>query len=117
MQELISNGSRRVYFWSWAPGGTRFQYYSPPLRSRDFKQPVGDFVASVFVPGTTQAGPSDAPYARTARLLIFRRKTASAVLVPGIYIEPRPGHALPASLGFLSPQQAFAPPLLCLARR
>ncbi|GFR40429.1 hypothetical protein Agub_g1003 [Astrephomene gubernaculifera] len=54
-QELISNGRRRVYFWSWAPGSPRFQYYSPPLRSRDFKQAVGDFVSSVFVPGTTQA--------------------------------------------------------------
>ncbi|KAG2448277.1 hypothetical protein HYH02_006861 [Chlamydomonas schloesseri] len=53
--ELISNGRRRVYFWSWAPGSPRFQYYSPPLRSRDFKQSVGDFVSSVFVPGTTQA--------------------------------------------------------------
>lgn len=79
-QELISNGKRRVYFWSWAAaagaafaavssgsGGSssgpvgRFQYYSPPLRSKDFKQSVGDFVMSVFVPGTTQAltGTSD----------------------------------------------------------
>ncbi|KXZ56881.1 hypothetical protein GPECTOR_1g795 [Gonium pectorale] len=54
-QELISNGRRRVYFWSWSPNSPRFQYYSPPLRSRDFKQSVGDFVGSVFVPGTTQA--------------------------------------------------------------
>ncbi|GIL72955.1 hypothetical protein Vretimale_4604 [Volvox reticuliferus] len=55
-QELISNGKKRVYFWSWTPGATRFQYYSPPLRSRDFKQKkVADFVSSVFVPGTTQA--------------------------------------------------------------
>ncbi|EFJ51972.1 hypothetical protein VOLCADRAFT_103176 [Volvox carteri f. nagariensis] len=55
-QELISNGKKRVYFWSWSPGGSRFQYYSPPLRSRDFKQKkVADFVSSVFVPGTTQA--------------------------------------------------------------
>lgn len=59
--ELMSNGRRRVYFWSWAPGQPRFQYYSPPLRSKDFKQSVGDFVQSVFVPGTTQAltGTSD----------------------------------------------------------
>lgn len=55
-QELISNGKKRVYFWSWSPSATRFQYYSPPLRSRDFKQKkVADFVSSVFVPGTTQA--------------------------------------------------------------
>lgn len=55
VEELISNGKRRVYFWSWAQGATRFKYYSPPLRSKDFKQSVGDFVSSVFVPGTNQA--------------------------------------------------------------
>ncbi|KAG2482447.1 hypothetical protein HYH03_018617 [Edaphochlamys debaryana] len=36
------------------PPTPHLQYYSPPLRSRDFKQSVGDFVCSVFVPGTTQ---------------------------------------------------------------
>ena len=43
-----------MYFWTCPPGGRRFKYYSPPLRSRDFKQSVGDFVLSVFVPGSTQ---------------------------------------------------------------
>lgn len=54
-RELVSNGRRRVYFWASHPGSTRFKYYSPPLRSKDFKQPVGDYVMSVFVPGSMQA--------------------------------------------------------------
>ncbi|KAL6765212.1 WD40-repeat-containing domain protein [Haematococcus lacustris] len=59
--ELVTNGRRRVYFWTSAPPSSRFKYYSPPLRSKDFKQSVGDFVASVFVPGSVQAvtGTSD----------------------------------------------------------
>ncbi len=56
INELISNGKRRVYFWqSQYPSSGRFKYYSPPLRSKDFKQSVGDFVMSVFVPGNMQA--------------------------------------------------------------
>lgn len=53
--ELITNGKRRVYFWTsqW-PSSGRFKYYSPPLRAKDFKQNVGDFVMSVFVPGSMQ---------------------------------------------------------------
>lgn len=38
--ELISNGRRRVYFWASSPTSSRFKYYSPPLRSKDFKQSV-----------------------------------------------------------------------------
>lgn len=53
--ELLTNGNRRTYFWrSQLPGSTLISYYSPPLRAADFHQEVGDFVASVFVPGTTQ---------------------------------------------------------------
>eukprot|EP00201_Polytomella_parva_P001508 CAMPEP_0175075524 /NCGR_PEP_ID=MMETSP0052_2-20121109/22066_1 /TAXON_ID=51329 ORGANISM="Polytomella parva, Strain SAG 63-3" /NCGR_SAMPLE_ID=MMETSP0052_2 /ASSEMBLY_ACC=CAM_ASM_000194 /LENGTH=810 /DNA_ID=CAMNT_0016344255 /DNA_START=338 /DNA_END=2773 /DNA_ORIENTATION=+ len=55
MDELISNGKRRVYFWTWVQTTNRFKFYSPPLRSKDFKQSVGDFVTSTFVPGTPQA--------------------------------------------------------------
>ncbi|KAF8067275.1 CFAP251 [Scenedesmus sp. PABB004] len=53
--ELVSNGPRRAYFWRWAPGSPHLAYISPPLRAADFRQAVGDFVASTFVPGTTQA--------------------------------------------------------------
>ncbi|WIA32991.1 hypothetical protein OEZ86_006150 [Tetradesmus obliquus] len=54
--ELLTNGKRRAYFWhSQLPGSSLISYFSPPLRAGDFHQDVGDFVASVFVPGTTQA--------------------------------------------------------------
>jgi hypothetical protein len=53
--ELLSNGKRRAYFWrSQLPGSNLISYYSPPLKAGDFHQEIGDFVASVFVPGTTQ---------------------------------------------------------------
>jgi hypothetical protein len=53
----------RVYFWEphaadVGPGEAAcgsFKYYSPPLRAKDFKQGVGDFTASAFIPGTSQA--------------------------------------------------------------
>lgn len=55
-RELISNGKRRVFFWqSCLPEAAAFKYYSPPLSSPDFKQKIGPFTTSVFVPGTTQA--------------------------------------------------------------
>jgi hypothetical protein len=37
------------------PNAHRFKYYSPPLRSKDFKQSIGDFSMSIFVPGSQQA--------------------------------------------------------------
>jgi len=53
---LLHVHRRRVYFWSsQSATSRRFKYYSPPLRSKDFKQSVGDFVMSVFVPGSLQA--------------------------------------------------------------
>jgi cilia- and flagella-associated protein 251 len=69
--ELISNGRRRAYFWRMHQVSTKderaggcgdscsgtalLSYYSPPLRAADFKQAVGDFLASAFVPGGVQA--------------------------------------------------------------
>jgi len=75
--ELVTNGARRVYFWrlsvlpavaaAAAAGGggpahaaassaaaAALSYYSPPLVASDFRQAVGDFLASVFVPGSSQ---------------------------------------------------------------
>jgi len=55
--ELLSNGARRAYFWkSQLPGTTQLSYYSPPLRASDFHQAVGNYVTSVFVPGSKQVG-------------------------------------------------------------
>eukprot|EP01064_Diplonema_japonicum_P027919 TRINITY_DN4168_c1_g1_i1.p1 TRINITY_DN4168_c1_g1~~TRINITY_DN4168_c1_g1_i1.p1 ORF type:complete len:927 (+),score=186.83 TRINITY_DN4168_c1_g1_i1:24-2783(+) len=50
---LITNGEKRVVFWSWEEGDLK--YYSPPISSRDFKQQVGNFTQSVYVPGTSLA--------------------------------------------------------------
>lgn len=64
--ELVTNGARRIYFWrvtldgateAAAPaGGGVLSYYSPPRVAADFRQAgrVGDFLASAFVPGSTQ---------------------------------------------------------------
>ncbi|KAJ1619677.1 hypothetical protein T492DRAFT_915817 [Pavlovales sp. CCMP2436] len=51
--ELISNGDKRVVFWSVDEEG--LQFYSPPVAQRDFKQPVGDFTVSLALPGTGRA--------------------------------------------------------------
>ena len=54
--ELVSNGRQRSFFWrACLPSAAAFQYYSPPLSSSDFKQKIGAFTVSTFVPGTTQA--------------------------------------------------------------
>eukprot|EP00232_Nephroselmis_pyriformis_P024102 CAMPEP_0182866546 /NCGR_PEP_ID=MMETSP0034_2-20130328/8259_1 /TAXON_ID=156128 /ORGANISM="Nephroselmis pyriformis, Strain CCMP717" /LENGTH=717 /DNA_ID=CAMNT_0024998875 /DNA_START=137 /DNA_END=2286 /DNA_ORIENTATION=- len=54
--EIVSNGRQRVYFWhSQLPRSRSFKYYSPPISARDFKQTIGDFTTSVFVPYTNQA--------------------------------------------------------------
>lgn len=51
--EMMSNGKQRVYFWqSCLPATAALKYYSPPLLSTDFKQRIGAFTVSTFVPGT-----------------------------------------------------------------
>jgi hypothetical protein len=63
--ELITNGARRALFWrlpaaaaaaAAVPGGGEsappLSCYSPPLAA--VRQPVGDFLASAFVPGSRQ---------------------------------------------------------------
>ena len=55
-EEIMSNGLQRAYFWKYhIPSSNSFTYYSPPLNAKDFKQQIGDFTVSAFVPGTTQA--------------------------------------------------------------
>eukprot|EP00873_Tetraselmis_striata_P037167 jgi/Tetstr1/457431/TSEL_004215.t1 len=54
--EIMTNGEQRVYFWgSQLPVSNTFKYYSPPLSQRDFKQAIGAFTESAFIPNTTQA--------------------------------------------------------------
>eukprot|EP00668_Euglena_longa_P012013 GGOE01014437.1.p1 GENE.GGOE01014437.1~~GGOE01014437.1.p1 ORF type:complete len:932 (-),score=199.66 GGOE01014437.1:205-3000(-) len=50
---VVTNGLKRVIFWSWAEGA--WKYYSPPVSLRDFKQPIGDFTQSIYIPGTELA--------------------------------------------------------------
>ena len=54
--EVMSNGRQRAFFWrSCLPVAAAFQYYSPPLAASDFKQRIGAFTLSLFIPGTSQA--------------------------------------------------------------
>lgn len=50
---LVSNGTKRVIFWSWAEGSLKF--YSPPVTAKEVKQLIGNFTQSTFVPGTSMA--------------------------------------------------------------
>lgn len=55
--DLVTNGPKRVLFWRRQQQGEQEQgmsCYSPPFRPAEFQQTVGDFLASVFVPHTTQ---------------------------------------------------------------
>jgi hypothetical protein len=55
--ELVSNGKQRVFFWSsQMPHSRELRYYSPPVSARDFKQTVGDFTVSAFMPGGKGVG-------------------------------------------------------------
>lgn len=51
-RELVTNGESIVYFWTWR---TVMSCYAPRISRRNFRQPVGKFTVSTFLPGTTQA--------------------------------------------------------------
>jgi WD40 repeat protein/Ca2+-binding EF-hand superfamily protein len=53
VREVVTNGRQRVIFWSWA--SHKLLFYSPSLSQRDFRQVVGNFTQSLFVPDSTQA--------------------------------------------------------------
>jgi WD40 repeat protein len=53
IREIVTNGQQRVIFWNWEQ--RKFNYYSPPLSQRDFKQSVGAFTQTIFIPESTQA--------------------------------------------------------------
>lgn len=52
--EIATNGKRRVFFWTWDMEQP-FQFYSPALAPRDFKQRIGDYTQTIFLPESTQA--------------------------------------------------------------
>lgn len=50
IQEIATNGMKRVFFWSWDPNEPTFQYYAPPFRPQDLKSQIGNFTQTVFIP-------------------------------------------------------------------
>ena len=54
-EEVLTNGAQRAFFWNLNLDKGTPKYYSPPVNSEDFKQAIGSFTASTFVPGTGQA--------------------------------------------------------------
>ncbi|ETL81296.1 hypothetical protein L917_18373 [Phytophthora nicotianae] len=53
VRELVTTGRQRVIFWSWA--ARTLLFYSPSLAQKDFRQIVGAFTQSLFVPDSAQA--------------------------------------------------------------
>ncbi|OQR88865.1 hypothetical protein THRCLA_10058 [Thraustotheca clavata] len=53
IREIVTNGAQRVIFWNWIHH--QLQFYSPPLSQIDFKQNIGTFTQSIFVPDSSQA--------------------------------------------------------------
>ncbi|EEY64063.1 uncharacterized protein PITG_02583 [Phytophthora infestans T30-4] len=53
VRELVTTGPQRVIFWSWA--ARTLLFYSPSLAQKDFRQVVGAFTQSLFVPDSAQA--------------------------------------------------------------
>lgn len=49
---LLTCGPRRVVFWQWSDDKPDVEFFSPPLRQRDFKQSVGAFTDATFVGGS-----------------------------------------------------------------
>ncbi|KAL8424252.1 hypothetical protein Efla_002870 [Eimeria flavescens] len=55
VNEVLTNGRRRVLFWYWRYEDVTFHFYSPALQSKLFKQKIGDITTSTFVPRSTKA--------------------------------------------------------------
>lgn len=53
IKQIVTNGDQRVIFWNWYDD--ELKYYSPPVTSADFHQPLGSFIQTIFIPNTTQA--------------------------------------------------------------
>ena len=70
VHEIGTNGKRRVFFWTWDLHQP-FQFYSPALAARDFKQRIGDYTQTIFLPESTQAatGTVDGVYAEIRFML------------------------------------------------
>ncbi|CCI40185.1 unnamed protein product [Albugo candida] len=51
--EIITTGCQRIIFWNWQE--RRLVFHSPSLVQRNFRQAIGNFTQSIFVPNSTQA--------------------------------------------------------------
>ena len=45
---LVTNGDARVVFWCWEEGSLK--HFAPPISSKDFRQQIGNFTQTVFLP-------------------------------------------------------------------
>ncbi|CEG43686.1 flagellar associated protein [Plasmopara halstedii] len=53
VRELVTTGRQRVIFWSWATHTLLF--FSPSLAQKNFRQTIGAFTQSLFIPDSAQA--------------------------------------------------------------
>ncbi|DBA03566.1 TPA: hypothetical protein N0F65_011467 [Lagenidium giganteum] len=53
VREIVTNGKQRVIFWNWQE--QKLVFYSPSLSQKDFRQVIGNFTQSIFVPDSKQA--------------------------------------------------------------
>ena len=53
IREIVSNGDKRTIFWNWE--SKEFKYYSPPVSKSDFRQAIGRYTQSTFIPDSSQA--------------------------------------------------------------
>nr|CCA15219.1 conserved hypothetical protein [Albugo laibachii Nc14] len=51
--EIITTGRQRVIFWNWQD--LRLLFHSPSLVQTNFRQAIGNFTQSIFVPNSNQA--------------------------------------------------------------
>lgn len=54
IHEIATNGKRRVWFWTWN-AGEAMHSYSPALAPKDFKQRMGEYTQTIFLPDSSQA--------------------------------------------------------------
>ncbi|ETW03271.1 hypothetical protein H310_04779, partial [Aphanomyces invadans] len=108
IREIMTNGAQRVIFWNWA--AHQLQFYSPPLSQKDFKQTIGAFTQSLFVPDSSQAITATvdgdlilwdaAPVKTNASTLVHADKKATKIV-------RMTGHDKPMAINFLADMDGY----------